>query len=68
MTFETVQEKVVDELLDSRGYSDAKLTPLPRGSVRVEAEKTALLHNGRWRLDARVTRSGRVLNLKERDW
>lgn len=66
--FDTAQEKAVDELIDSHGYTDACLTPQDDGSVTVFAEKPALTWNGRWRLTARVGVNGEVTDVLERDW
>lgn len=68
MTFDTAQEKAIDRLLDSHGYSDAKITPCDDGSVLVSAERRALRHNGRFRLDAKLDADGNIIEKKERDW
>lgn len=68
MSFDTAQDKAVDALLDSHGYTGAALTPQADGSIVVAAERRPLLHNGRFRLDATVTADGEVIDKKERDW
>lgn len=66
--FETAQEKAIDQLLDSHGYGGAKITPQPDGTVKLAAERRALTHNGRFRLDATLDVDGNIIEKKERDW